>query len=86
MIDPREPSQTGTEGHPHYHPRRGRWMWWLFAAMALFYLLSEHRAHLFGALPYLLVLACPLMHRFMHGHHGHKHDHVAEKGDHHEQP
>jgi hypothetical protein len=39
-----------------------------------FYLVTEHRAHLFGALPYLFVLACPLMHFFMHrghGQHGH---------------
>ena len=53
--------------------------WWIFAAMALFYLLSEHRAHLFGILPYLLLLACPLMHRFMH--HGHHGSHGASGGD-----
>lgn len=47
------------------------WGWWVFAAIALFYLLTEHRAHLFGALPYLFLLACPLMHVFMHGKHGH---------------
>ncbi len=35
-----------------------------------FFLLTEHRAHLYGALPYLLILACPLMHLFMHGGHG----------------
>jgi hypothetical protein len=36
-----------------------------------FYLVTEHRAHLLGVLPYLLLLACPLMHVFMHrGHHG----------------
>lgn len=38
--------------------------------VVLFYLLTEHRAHFFGALPYLLLLACPLMHFFMHGKHG----------------
>ncbi len=45
-------------------------------AIAGFYLLTEHRAHLFGVLPYLLLLACPLMHVFMHrgGHGGHRHD------------
>jgi hypothetical protein len=42
----------------------------VFAAVAAFYLFAEHRAHLFGALPYLLLLACPLMHFFMHGRHG----------------
>lgn len=43
-------------------------------AVGAFYLLTEHRAHLFGVLPYLLLLACPLMHLFMHRGHG-KHDH-----------
>ena len=43
-----------------------------FLAVTLFFLLTEHRAHLFGVLPYLLLLACPLMHLFHgHGHHGH---------------
>jgi hypothetical protein len=46
----------------------------VFLAIALFYLYTEHRAHLFGALPYLLLLACPLMHVFMHRGHS-KHDH-----------
>lgn len=41
-----------------------------FLAIAAFYLVTEHAAHLFGALPYLLLLACPLMHVFMHGGHG----------------
>jgi len=40
------------------------------ASAALFYLLREHWAHMFGALPYLLFLACPLIHFFMHGKHG----------------
>jgi hypothetical protein len=43
-----------------------------FLAIAAFYLLTEHTAHVFGALPFLLILACPLMHLFMHhGHGGH---------------
>ncbi|WP_341679460.1 DUF2933 domain-containing protein [Niveibacterium sp. SC-1] len=45
--------------------------WWVLAAVALVYLLSEHRAHLLGFLPYALLLLCPLMHVFMHGGHGH---------------
>jgi hypothetical protein len=48
-----------------------------FLVVAAFFLLSEHTAHVFGALPYLLVLACPLLHFFMHrghgGHRGHRH-------------
>ena len=40
-----------------------------FAAIALFFLWEEHKAHLLGALPYVLLLLCPLMHLF-HGGHG----------------
>ncbi|MBI2799821.1 MAG: DUF2933 domain-containing protein [Gammaproteobacteria bacterium] len=34
-------------------------------------LLTGHKAHLLGFAPYLLILACPLMHFFMHGRHHH---------------
>ena len=47
--------------------------WWVFAgfiAIAGFFLLTEHRAHLFGILPFLFLLACPLLHLFHHGGHG----------------
>lgn len=40
-----------------------------FLVIAAFFLLTEHRAHLFGALPWLLLLACPLLH-LLHGHGG----------------
>ena len=45
----------------------------VFLAIAGFYLVAEHRAHLWLALPWLpwlLLLACPLLHLFMHGGHG----------------
>ena len=50
---------------------------WLVAiAVGGFYLVTEHTAHLFGVLPYLVILACPLMHAFRHhGHGGRRHDH-----------
>lgn len=41
-----------------------------FLLIAAFFLLSEHRAHVLGVLPFLLLLACPLLHMFMHGGHG----------------
>ena len=45
-----------------------------FGAVVAFYLITEHRAHLYGALPFLLFLACPIMMIFMHhGHGGHDH-------------
>ncbi|MCL5059861.1 MAG: DUF2933 domain-containing protein [Candidatus Thermoplasmatota archaeon] len=53
-----------------------------FFATAAFFLLTEHRAHLFGALPFLLLLACLPLHFFMHRGHGgngeHRHSHDNE--------
>ena len=43
----------------------------VIGAMAAYFLLTEHLAHVVGALPFLLLLAYPLMHVFMH--HGHHH-------------
>ncbi|NKE72666.1 DUF2933 domain-containing protein [Candidatus Manganitrophus noduliformans] len=60
-----------------HHPSRGRKSARFhpaliaFLLIAVFFLLSEHRAHFFGILPYLLLLACPFLHLFMHrGHDG----------------
>lgn len=48
--------------------------WWLaallFGGIATFFLWEQHDAHILGALPWLLLLACPLIHIFMHGGHG----------------
>lgn len=41
-----------------------------FLVIAGVLLWTEHLAHALGYLPYLLILACPLMHIFMHGGHG----------------
>ena len=44
----------------------------LVAVSVLGFLIYEgHGAHLLGYAPFLLILACPLMHIFMHGGHGH---------------
>lgn len=42
----------------------------IFLAIGAFLLASEHRAHMLGFLPFLLILACPLLHLYMHGGHG----------------
>ncbi len=63
--------------HGHQHENRGgflrsraNWVLLAFIVIAGFYLVTEHRAHVFGYLPWLLLLACPLLHVFMHGGHG----------------
>ena len=38
--------------------------------VAAYILLNEHWGHAPGVLPYLLLLACPLLHLFSHGDHG----------------
>lgn len=48
-----------------------------FILIAAFLLLSEHRAHALGYLPFLLLLACPFLHMFMHGGHGGQGDHAG---------
>jgi hypothetical protein len=43
-----------------------------FLAVAAYFLWTEHRAHVIGVLPWLLFLACPIIHLLMHrGHSGH---------------
>lgn len=48
-----------------------------FLAIAGFFLFTEHRAHVLGALPFVLVALCPLLHLFGHG--GHRHDSGPEE-------
>lgn len=71
-------SKTGTpvdESHDARLRTIGRVTFGAFALVALFFLVTEHRAHLYGALPFLFVLACPLMHLFHHhGHGAHRHE------------
>jgi hypothetical protein len=55
-----------------------------FVAIAGFFLLTEHTAHVFGVLPYVLILACPLLHFFMHS--GHHKGGGSADADHHEHP
>lgn len=53
----------------------------IFAVIALVLLWGEHKVHLLGALPWLILLACPFIHMFMHGGHGSHGGH-----NHHERP
>jgi hypothetical protein len=46
--------------------------------IGVYYLLTEHLTHVTQAVPYLFLLACPLMHLF-HGHGGHHHRQGTER-------
>ena len=65
---------------------RSNWVLLGFLAIAGFFLLTEHKAHVLGALPFLLLLACPLLHLFHHGGHGkHGTESKAPEHTHHDQ-
>jgi len=67
-----------TSGHEHHdsdhHASIAKWVFICFLVIAGFFLITEHRAHVLGILPYLLLFACPIMHLLMHRGHG-KHHH-----------
>jgi hypothetical protein len=56
--------------------------WIVLAGIAGWFLWTEHRAHLFAYWPFAVLLACPLMHLFMHhGHHEHHGNHPPGRDD-----
>ena len=61
--------------------RRGTWMLWGFVAVAAYFLWTEHQAHVIQYLPFLMLLACPLMHLFHHGGHGRHGGHGTDGGE-----
>ncbi|TAM17989.1 MAG: DUF2933 domain-containing protein [Candidimonas sp.] len=68
---------TAYEPPPFWRSRGGVALL-VVVAVGGFLLFTEHRAHVLGVLPFALLLACPLMHMFMH--HGHRHgDHHSER-------
>ena len=63
---------------------RVRRVFLVFVGLAAVLLIVEHRLHVLGYLPWLILLACPLMHVFMHRDHGHKRKHTPteDQGNH----
>lgn len=51
--------------------KRHRWLTYLALGILGYFLLIEHRQHVFQFLPFALLGVCLLMHGLMHG--GHKH-------------
>ena len=68
-----------THGAGCTHGSSWSWVFVAFGLMAVVLLWQEHRAHMLGVIPYLILLACPLMHLLHRGHH---HGHRREE-DHH---
>ena len=67
---------SGHEAPPGFWSSRYALGFIVIGGIAAYFLLTEHLAHVAGALPYFFLLACPLMHIFMHhGHGGHGHHH-----------
>lgn len=67
MNDKRDVSNTRYE--------RGNVVMWIFLAFIAYFLITEHWAHIVPYLPWLILLACPLLHIFMHGGHGQGYGH-----------
>ena len=77
------PARNHSHDHRRAEPKGSFWTSRAFLVCAAFLIIglillwTEHLAHALGYLPYLLILACPLMHIFMHrshsGHGGHAH-------------
>ena len=64
---------------------RTKWVFIGFLVVAGYFLVTEHRAHLSGWLSsywiWLLLLACPVLHMFMHGGHGGHGSHRDDGGE-----
>ncbi len=83
-------SEENTSGNASQDQDRRRRTAWMTAAVMLavvggVYLVQQHWTHLAGNWVYLVLLACPLMHLFIHrGHGGHGSHHArnAERDDH----
>jgi len=65
--------------HEHYHKPKHKVPWWktsfgmafiFFFVIAGYFLFMEHRAHIGNNWIWLILLVCPLIHKFMHSDHG----------------
>ncbi|MEK9803020.1 MAG: DUF2933 domain-containing protein [Curvibacter sp.] len=83
MTLPYDPKQNGRNS-PNWS-RINQWLLWLGLAAAVAWMFYRHNAHLQQLLPFLFILACPLMHIFGHGSHGahggHDHQDQPPRGD-----
>lgn len=69
--------------HPEDNAKPGRWVIWFIGGLVLiaaYFVIGEHWVHVSPYLPFLFLLACPFMHFFMHGNHGHGGHHHESSG------
>lgn len=67
MEEHEHPQPTNVSNESFF--KRHRWLSLVALAILLYFLLVEHRQHIWPYLPFLFLLACPFMHFFMHGRH-----------------
>lgn len=79
------PDRSKSTGNGPNWSRINQWLLWLGLAAAVAWMFYRHNAHLLQLLPFLFILACPLMHIFGHGSHGahggHDHQDQPPRGD-----
>lgn len=67
---------NGRPSGPNWY-RINQWLLWIGLAAAVGWMFFRHNAHLGQLLPFLIVLACPLLHLFGHGGRGGHDGHVG---------
>jgi hypothetical protein len=79
VVRPREGTRLALVADAMTHSSTTRPLYWVlvcaFVAIAGYFLWQDHRERLLGALPYVLLLACPFMHLLMHRGHGGRDSH-----------
>jgi hypothetical protein len=59
-------NSSGPNGRANWS-RINQWLLWIGLAAAVAWLFFGHREHVLKLAPFLILLACPLMHLFGHG-------------------
>lgn len=72
-------NQSGTHGSDRQRTI-SRYVFFGFVAIAAYFVIAEHRAHVLPFLPFLLLAACPLLHLFHHRGHDHGNDEESRPG------